>query len=61
MEQQQIAKIKIIKFKNCGPFTDCISETNNTQVVNAKDLHAIIRTCNLLDYIDYYSKISASL
>ena len=29
---------KKVVFKNCAPFTDCISETNNTQIANAKDL-----------------------
>ena len=28
---------KKVAFKNCAPFTDCISEINNTQVDNAKD------------------------
>ena len=28
----------IIVFKNCAPFTDCISETNNTYIGNAKDI-----------------------
>ena len=27
---------KEIVFKNCAPFTDCISEINNTQIDNAK-------------------------
>ena len=26
---------KQVMFKNCAPFTDCISELNNTQVDNA--------------------------
>ena len=25
-------------FKNCAPFTNCISKINNTQVDNAKDI-----------------------
>ena len=29
-------------FKNCAPFTNSISEINNTQIDNAKDLHAIM-------------------
>ena len=28
---------KKVVFKNCAPFTNCISEINNTQVDNAKD------------------------
>ena len=30
-------KNKEVIFKNCALFTDCISETNNTLVDNAKD------------------------
>ena len=26
-------------FKNCAPFTDCISKINNTQADNAKDIN----------------------
>ena len=28
---------KVVIFKNCAPFTNCISEINNTQIDNAKD------------------------
>ena len=28
--------IKKVTFKNCTPFTDCISEINNTQVDNVE-------------------------
>ena len=29
-------------FKNCAPFTDCISEINNMQIDNSKDLDIVI-------------------
>ena len=29
-------------FKNCARFPDYISEINNTQVDNAKDLHVVM-------------------
>ena len=29
-------------FKNCAPFTGCITEINNTQVDNAKDVDIVI-------------------
>ena len=29
---------KKVIFKNCAPFTDCISKINNNQVANAKDI-----------------------
>ena len=31
---------KGVIFKNCAPFTDCISKTNNTEVNYAKDLES---------------------
>ena len=30
---------KKVIFKNCAPFTNCISEINNTRVDNPKDKH----------------------
>ena len=48
-------------FKNCAPFTDCISEINNTQVDNAKYVDAVIPVHNLIEYSDSYSKASGSL
>ena len=29
---------KKVTFKNCAPFTNCISENHNTQIDNAKDI-----------------------
>ena len=48
-------------FKNCAPFTDCMSEINNTQVDNAKDIDAVMLMYNLIGYYDNYFKISGSL
>ena len=39
-------------FKNCAPFTDCISEMHNTQVDNAKDLDVVKHMYNLAKYND---------
>ena len=33
---------KKIVFKNCAPFTNCMSEINNTQVDNAKDIDIVV-------------------
>ena len=33
---------KGVIFKNCAPFTDCISKINNTQVDNAKYLDIVM-------------------
>ena len=48
-------------FKNCALFTDCISEINNIQVYNAKDVALVMSMYNLIKYSDNYSKTSGSL
>ena len=44
---------KGITFKNCAPFTKCID--------NAKDIDIVMPMYNLIEYNDNYSKISGSL
>ena len=51
---------KKVIFKNCAPFTNCISEINNTQVDNAKDIDIVMPMYNLIEYSDNYAKASAS-
>ena len=48
-------------FKNCAPFISCISEINNTQVDNAKDIDIVMPMYNLIEYSDSYAKTSGSL
>ena len=45
-----------VVFKNCTPFTNCISKINNTQIDNAKDTDAVMLMYNLIEYRDNYSK-----
>ena len=52
---------KKVIFKNCASFTNCISEINNTQIGNAKDLDIVMPMYNLIEYGDNYSKTSGSL
>ena len=52
---------KKVIFKNCAPFTDCISKINNTQVDNAKDIDTVVPMYNLIEHSDNYSKTSGSL
>ena len=52
---------KDLAFKNCAPFTNCISEINNTQEDNAKDIDIVMPMYNLIEYSDNYSKTSGSL
>ena len=52
---------KKVILKNCAPFTICISEINNTQVGNTKDIDIVMPRYNLIEYSDDYSKTSGSL
>ena len=50
---------KKVIFKNCTPFTDCITEINNTQT--DEKFHVVMPMYNLIEYSDAYSKTLASL
>ena len=52
---------KKIIFKNCAPFTDCITEINNIQVGDAQKIDIVMPMYNLIEYGDAYLKISGSL
>ena len=52
---------KGVVFKNCAPFTDCISKINNAQVDNAKYIDIVMPMYNLIEYSDNYAKTSGSL
>ena len=52
---------KGVVFKNCAPFTNCISEINDTQVNNAKDIDIVMPMYSLIEYGDNYAKTSGSL
>ena len=48
-------------FKKCAPFTNCISEINNTQIDNAKDIDIVMPMYNLIEYSNIYVKTTGSL
>ena len=52
---------KGVIFKNCAPFTKCISRINNTDIDNAQYIDIVMPMCNLIEYSDTYSKTSGSL
>ena len=52
---------KKVIFKNCAPFTNCISEINNTQIDNTKDIDIVMPMYNLIEYSDNYTKTTGSL
>ena len=52
---------KKVIFKNCAPFTNCISEINNTQIDNAKDIDIVMPIYNLVEYSDNYANTTGIL
>ena len=52
---------KKVIFKNCAPFTNCISKINNTQIDNAEYIDIVMSMYNLIEKSDNYSKTSESL
>ena len=52
---------KKVIFKNCAPFTNCVSKINNTQVDSAKGIDIVMPMYQLIEYCDNYSKTSGCL
>ena len=48
-------------FKNCAPFTRCISKIDNKEIDNAQYIDIVVPMYNLIEYNDNYSKTSGSL
>ena len=43
---------KKVIFKNCAPFTNCVSEINNTQIDNTEYIDIEMSMYNLIEYTD---------
>ena len=52
---------KKVIFKNCAPFTNCISKINNIQVDDANDIDIVMSMYNLIEYNNNLLKTSGSL
>ena len=52
---------KKVIFKNCAPFTNCVSKINNTQVNDPQDINILMPMYSLIEYSDAYSKTSGIL
>ena len=50
-----------VAFKNCAPFTKCITHINGEHLVTAENLDIIMPMYNLLEYSDNYEESSGSL
>ena len=60
-EIQADERDKGVTFKDCAPFTKCISRINNTDIDNVHDIDIVMPMYNLIEYSDNYSKTSESL
>ena len=49
---------KSVAFKNCAPFTICISQINNTEIDNCQDIDIVMPMYNLIECSDNYAKTS---
>ena len=47
---------KKVIFKNYAPFTDCITEINDTQIDDGHKIDVVMPMYNLIEYRDAYSK-----
>ena len=59
--RRQDERDKAVTFKNCAPFTKCISRINNADIDNAHDIDIVMPIYNLIEYSDNYLKTSGSL
>ena len=50
-----------VAFKNCAPFTRCVTLINDEYVETAENLDIIMPMYNLIEYSDNYSDSSGSL
>ena len=52
---------KGVIFKNCAPFTKCISRINDIDIDNSQDIDIVMSMYNLIEYSNSYSKTSGIL
>ena len=50
-----------VTYKNCAPFTNCITQINDGHVDNTNNLDALMPMYNLIEYSDNYSDTLGSL
>ena len=50
-----------IAFKNCAPFTKCITKTDGTRIDDTEDLDLVIAMYNLIEHSSNYSETTRSL
>ena len=48
--RQTDGRDKGVAFKSCAPFTNCVSNINNTEIDNCKDIDIVMPMYNLIEY-----------
>ena len=61
MKVENVAADTNVAFKNCAPFTRCVTHINDEHVETAESLDIIMPMYNLVEYSDNYSDSSGSL
>ena len=57
----EVAANTNVAFKNCAPFTRCVTRINDEHVETAENLYIIIPMHNLIEYSDNSADSSGSL
>ena len=55
------APARQLAFKNCAPFTKCITKVDETTIDDAEDLDLVMPMYHLIDYSSNYSETTGSL
>ena len=55
------APVTQVSFKNCAPFTKCLTNINGTTIDYAEDLDLVMTMYNLVEYSLSYSETTGSL
>ena len=50
-----------VAFKNCAPFTKCVTKITGTTIDDAEDLDLVMPMYNLIEYSSNYSETTGSL
>ena len=50
-----------VAFKNCAPYTKCITKIDGTTIDNAEDLDLVMSMCNIIEYSSNYSETTGNL
>ena len=61
MKVAEVAANTNVAFKNCAPFTRCVTRINDEHVETAENLDIIMPMYNLIEYSDNYADSSGSL